>query len=197
MKSKTKLCGAMVLTAAIAGCGAQSRIVLLPDANGRAGQIVVSEGKEQVLLDRPYQRAETLPAGWVVDSLGKEDVSRQYGAVIAQLPRQAQRFVLYFESGGETLTAESLAQLDAIRAALAEYPAPELLITGHTDRVGTVVANDALSLKRAEATREILVAAGFNRAAIGVAGRGEREPAIPTEDEIDEPKNRRVEVKLR
>lgn len=197
MKNEFSVFGLVLWVAALAGCGAQSRIVLLPDASGRVGQIVVSEGRDTVVLDRAYQRAETRPAGWVVDALDQEAATRQYGALLEQLPRPPRRFVLYFESGGESLTAESLARLDAIRAALAEYPAPELVITGHTDRVGAVAANDALSLKRAEATREILVAAGFLRAAIGVAGRGEREPAVPTDDEVDEPKNRRVEVKLR
>jgi flagellar motor protein MotB len=30
-----------------------------------------------------------------------------------------------------------------------------------------------------------------------VAGRGEREPIVPTEDEVAEPRNRRVEITVR
>jgi len=30
-----------------------------------------------------------------------------------------------------------------------------------------------------------------------VAGRGEREPAVPTADEVAEARNRRVEIKIR
>jgi outer membrane protein OmpA-like peptidoglycan-associated protein len=50
---------------------------------------------------------------------------------------------------------------------------------------------------RAESVREILVAAGVNRSVISVAGRGEREPAVPTADEVAEARNRRVEIKIR
>ena len=33
--------------------------------------------------------------------------------------------------------------------------------------------------------------------AINVAGRGEREPIVPTADEVSEPRNRRVEINVR
>jgi outer membrane protein OmpA-like peptidoglycan-associated protein len=72
----------------------------------------------------------------------------------------------------------------------------EISVIGHTDRVGKLEANDALSLKRAEAVGEQLKAAGI-LAPMEFAGRGEREPLIPTADEVPEPANRRVEINLR
>jgi len=38
---------------------------------------------------------------------------------------------------------------------------------------------------------------GVPRARISVAGRGEREPEVPTADEVAEPRNRRVEINVR
>jgi len=70
-------------------------------------------------------------------------------------------------------------------------------VIGHTDRVGAVEFNDALSRKRAETVASRLVAAGVPAERIAVAGRGEREPLIPTNDEVAEPRNRRVEIKVR
>ena len=70
-------------------------------------------------------------------------------------------------------------------------------IEGHTDRVGSVQSNDAFSIKRAIAVREILVDSGVNPSVIETAGRGEREPLVPTEDEVAEAKNRRVEISVR
>jgi OOP family OmpA-OmpF porin len=102
-----------------------------------------------------------------------------------------------FEPNGNRLAAGADAVLAEMRAALALLPAPEVVVTGHTDRMGAVEANDRLSLARAEAVREILVAAGVPAAAITVAGRGEREPAVPTADEVAEARNRRVEIKIR
>jgi outer membrane protein OmpA-like peptidoglycan-associated protein len=38
---------------------------------------------------------------------------------------------------------------------------------------------------------------GVARDSIQVAGRGEREPLVPTPDEAAEPRNRRVEITVR
>jgi outer membrane protein OmpA-like peptidoglycan-associated protein len=70
-------------------------------------------------------------------------------------------------------------------------------VIGHTDRVGPVEYNDALSLRRAERVRRNFVERGIPTSAINVAGRGEREPILSTADEVSEPRNRRVEINVR
>jgi OmpA-OmpF porin, OOP family len=45
--------------------------------------------------------------------------------------------------------------------------------------------------------RDELVRVGIPPDRISVAGRGEREPLIPTDDEVAEPRNRRVEINVR
>ena len=57
--------------------------------------------------------------------------------------------------------------------------------------------NDTLSLKRAETVRTALIAAGIAAGQIEIAGRGERELAVQTADEIAEERNRRVEILVR
>ncbi|HSE92215.1 MAG TPA: OmpA family protein, partial [Methylomirabilota bacterium] len=73
----------------------------------------------------------------------------------------------------------------------------EVVVVGHTDRVGSVQQNDALSLQRAERIRGELLQLGLPAHQVGVAGRGEREPLVQTEDEVPEPRNRRVELTIR
>ena len=102
-----------------------------------------------------------------------------------------------FQPGSEQLTADSLPVVAQALALLAGLPAAEVVVTGHTDRVGTVEANDRLSLLRAQTVRELLVRAGVAPAMIEVGGRGERDPLIATDDEVAEPGNRRVDIKLR
>ena len=44
---------------------------------------------------------------------------------------------------------------------------------------------------------DFLVEVGVQRDRITSSGRGEREPLVPAPDEVDEPRNRRVEVDVR
>ncbi len=71
------------------------------------------------------------------------------------------------------------------------------MVIGHTDTVGGLAYNDKLSLARAERLREMLVGLGISGERVGAAGRGKRELLVPTEDNISEPRNRRVEINVR
>lgn len=66
--------------------------------------------------------------------------------------------------------------------------------TGHTDTVGTARYNMALSIRRANAVRDVLVREGIPATQIVVVGRGETQLLVPTPDNINEPRNRRVEI---
>ena len=66
--------------------------------------------------------------------------------------------------------------------------------TGHTDTVGIARYNMALSIRRANAVRDVLVREGIPATQIVVVGRGETQLLVPTPDNINEPRNRRVEI---
>jgi outer membrane protein OmpA-like peptidoglycan-associated protein len=107
-------------------------------------------------------------------------------------------FVLVFEFGSGQDVAPAFAPvLQQLLAEVANYPAPEITVIGHTDRAGSLPDNDRLSLQRAQTVRDLLVQAGVDPARITIAGRGEREPAVPTADEVPLAENRRVEINLR
>jgi outer membrane protein OmpA-like peptidoglycan-associated protein len=173
--------------------------VLLPEPDGKVGALVVKTAAGERVLDTAY-------AGLAVDSRGamqavQEDaasVRARYGAALDAQPPRAQSFTVHFVSGSATeLAPESGPVLEALKSALAGRPAPEIMVIGHTDRVGKLEANDELSLKRAAGVRDLLVTAGIRAASLEVAGRGEREPLVPTADEVAEPRNRRVEISVR
>ena len=73
----------------------------------------------------------------------------------------------------------------------------EIVVVGHTDRQGAADANDALSLRRANAIRDLLIGKGFRPELVEAVGRGEREPVVPTDDDVPEPRNRRAEIFVR
>ena len=71
----------------------------------------------------------------------------------------------------------------------------KLFIGGHTDTVGSAAHNMELSRRRARA-----IAAWFRHRGIHIpvyyAGFGESVPAVKTGDNVDEPRNRRVDYIL-
>lgn len=190
---------APALAGLLVGCASvvSDRIILLPQPDGRPSAVEVTAGGQTLRLDQPYATAELRDGRLSPATTTAEAVRTTYGALLAQQPARPRSFTVQFEANGNRLAAGADAVLTEMRTALATLPAAEVVITGHTDRVGTVEANDRLSLARAEAVRDILAAAGVPRNAMTVAGRGEREPVVPTADEVAEARNRRVEIKVR
>ena len=173
-------------------------VVLLPGADGQPGSVSVVHGSAQRILAAPYATArlggdDRLETGIATEAA----VRRVWGDALAALPPRPVSFLLYFLEGKEELTPESQQVLQQVFAEIGRRPAPQIAVIGHTDRVGSVPFNDALSLRRAQKIRDDLVKLGIPADEIQVAGRGEREPLVPTEDEVAEPRNRRVEISVR
>lgn len=180
----------------LAGC-ASERVVLLPPADGRASAVVIRDAGGEIVLDKPYAATKrNMDANKVYQS-SPEEVKERFAQALAAQPPRPSSYVLYFETGGNVLTPESQAALVTIRKEIAERPASEVMVIGHTDRVGSVDGNDRLSKTRAEGLRDLLIESGVAADKLSAVGRGERDPLVPTEDEVDEPKNRRVEISVR
>src|SRR5262249_9248694 len=125
-----------------------------------------------------------------------DEVQRVFAEALAAQPPRPVSFLLYFLEGQDTLTPESQQVVQPIFAEIARRPSPEIVIIGPTDRVGSVAAND-LPRRGAQKARDEPAKLGIPAARRQVAGRGEREPLVPTEDEVPEPRNRRVEISVR
>ncbi len=172
--------------------------VVLPDRNGKAGAVTVTHAGEEKVLDTPYAAARIKEEGRLETGVVTEqEVSNVFGPALAAQPPRPVSFTLYFVVDSDTLTAESRPVLDNVFAEIARRPAAEVVVIGHTDRVGTVQHNDALSMQRAERLRRDLVRLGIPFDRIQVAGRGGREPLVPTAEGVPEPRNRRVEITVR
>lgn len=181
-----------------AGCAAPpTQVILLPQPGG-AGAVEVSTAAGSQRIDRGYAEATVQASGAITaQQLDAAQVNTRYAPLLAVQPAPAQDFTLYFDTGGVVLTPQSEAALKTLLALARERPGGEIVVIGHTDRVGSVQSNDALSLQRARAVRESIIADGFDPNRITAAGRGERDPAVPTDDEVAEPRNRRTEVIVR
>lgn len=183
---------------ALGACAPATRVTLLPQADGSASAVEVRSRETAQVLSQPYQTAEVGGRGGIATGSTTADALRQQYPQLLTLKAVApERFVLEFEPGTSTLTADSHARLGDIIERARARSGGEIVVTGHTDRQGTLEANDRLSLERAQAIRALLVERGFRPELVEAVGRGEREPLVPTDDEVAEPRNRRAELLVR
>jgi outer membrane protein OmpA-like peptidoglycan-associated protein len=178
----------------------QSLIVLLPDDNsGMVGKAIVSNPAGTTELVSAWASttvaAKQPPAA--ATTMSEAEVKRLFGDALSALPLPPRRFMLNFRFDSDQLTAESGALIPAILQSVKDYPAPELVVVGHTDTTGSRDSNFALGLKRASMVRSLLVAAGLDAASIEVTTLGETDLLVPTADNAAEPRNRRVEIAVK
>lgn len=184
----------------LAGCAAKptTQVVLLPQADGSRSAVKVQTDATSNTLEEPFQRMQVRQGGVpTVDSTTADEVHKQFAPLFAAAPPPSTHGVLFFQTGGTALSTESQASLALTLDEALKRSGAELVVTGHTDTKGSVAANDALSLRRAQQVREMYIERGFPAARIEAVGRGERELAVPTPDETDEARNRRVVILVR
>lgn len=177
-----------------------STVVLLPDADGGVGAIEIStdNNARQLLTHRFASAAVTQRGSIITRTENTTRILQRYGQTLAARPADPVSFTLMFDFASSTGIAPAFKPiLDQLLRSLANFPAPQITVIGHTDRVGSMADNDRLSLERAETVRNLLIDAGIQPAVISIAGRGERELAVQTPDEVAQPENRRVEINLR
>ncbi len=199
--SRLSLFAAVLSAAVLAGCAAPAtRVVLLPQTDGKASAVVVGTEDGQETLDRPYMRA-TAKAGArgapAVDEADPARVRAENKALFDLVPPPAQGYTVFFDVGGTELTASSQTVMKEALAAAVARSGGEIVVTGHTDTIGPSARNDELSRSRAQQVRQLFIDQGFPAERIEAVGRGEREPAVQTADEVDEPRNRRVSIEVR
>ena len=114
------------------------------------------------------------------------------GPALAAAP---ETFIIYFAWDNDVVDAAGSRVIDDAVAVADQYGIAEIEINGHADRSGPEDYNLDLSLRRAYNVSVELRARGFE-GGISFAGRGEAELAVPTDDGVREPANRRVEIIL-
>jgi outer membrane protein OmpA-like peptidoglycan-associated protein len=193
-----KFRAALLATLLLAGCATHDRVILLPNAEGGVGKIAILRDGQETVIGEPYASAHTDDRG-NLDSAVLEavDVRKEFAAELAGLPIRPVTRSLYFRADSTSFTAESEAEATSIFNELAALPAVEIVLVGHSDTLGSEKHNEQLSLERAMLVRARLIARGISAFNISIAGKGERNPVVPTPDGVDEPRNRRVELHAR
>jgi outer membrane protein OmpA-like peptidoglycan-associated protein len=190
----------LLVAAALCGCAPihPALFVVVPGNDGHVGKIVVNNCGVRHVVDTAYGAQRLAPNGVLrAEKLTAAEVREAFGTTLAALPPKPTTFTLYFLEGRDELTAESEGELEKVFDDLKRRPLPDIVVIGHTDTVGNYEYNDGLSLARAERLREILAGKGIPVERIEAAGRGKRELLVATDDNVSEPRNRRVEINVR
>ena len=97
---------------------------------------------------------------------------------------------VFFALDSSTLSAEARGTLDRQAAWLAKYPQVQVQLAGNCDERGTTEYNLALGQRRANATRDYLVARGVNSGRVTTISYGKDRPTALGSDEQSWSQNR-------
>ncbi|HEY8936328.1 MAG TPA: OmpA family protein [Cyclobacteriaceae bacterium] len=104
---------------------------------------------------------------------------------------------IFYDVGKSDLKNESVAEIENIHELLIGNPKLTVQIIGHTDNTGNAAANKALSLKRATAVVDYLIAHGIKASRLSAKGYGAERPIVSNDDETGGREiNRRTEMEI-
>lgn len=189
---------AMLIT--LTACGPRSWVVLVPDADGTVGNVQVSNPAGTTHLRSAHQYTKLEDPRFVPSRpavMKKTRLQSWFDPVLAIEPPPPVHLLLYFESGSTQLTPESAPRLPEAVTAIQARASRYVSVIGHSDTMGDEEANIVLSLRRAEAVKQMLVQAGVDASAVDISSHGESNPIVPTADNVANAENRRVEIVVR
>jgi len=103
---------------------------------------------------------------------------------------------IFFEFNSYELKNESILELDKVVELLKKNPKVKILISGHTDNIGTQEYNKKLSEKRAESVANYLKSKSIDASRLKTIGYGDSRPLNTNETEEGRAINRRTEITI-
>jgi len=199
MSDRLPLSLLVILMLVVGGCAGGTMVVLTPDTEGKTGAITVSNQAGSVDIASPNQGTEvrsSTAAPPPPAAVSRETITALFSDALSIQPKAPVHYLLYFEKD-LVLTPDSARLLPEILAAIKERSSTDISVVGHTDTVGSREYNMTLSVRRAGSVRDLLVRQGVDPDHIRTTSHGKENPLIKTADNVNEPRNRRVEVVVR
>jgi len=111
-------------------------------------------------------------------------------------PPAVRNFIVFFDFNKSNLTPEAHAVIAEAVKTVKSAGIVKILVTGHTDTVGSDSYNQGLSVRRAEAVKDEMQSEGVDGSAIAIDGKSFHDPLVPTGPGVREPQNRRAVIDL-
>ncbi|MGH6787270.1 MAG: OmpA family protein [Novosphingobium sp.] len=160
---------------------------------GKTGRIIgagiggVAGGVVGYKMDQQIKELKEETAGSGVDVTETDGGT----AILVNLPNG-----VTFATGSYAISPAFKDTLDKVAASMVQYPNSLIDVYGHTDTVGSTASNQTLSEERARAVANYLISRGIAASRVRWQGFGETQLKVATGDNVNEPLNRRVEIKI-
>ncbi len=163
------------------------------EENFQPAHIAACRSRFTAALEEAQKAVE--PSGPPAVPVGRVEAESTPAPAAAPALRPAPlRLVILFDFDSAVVPSAEAAKIRQIIAAAKGRNRARISLSGHTDRSGKGAYNDRLAERRVEAVANAMSKGSIQGARVSLLYFGETQPAVPTEDGVREPRNRRVEV---
>lgn len=184
--------GGLIGSGAGAVLGGVAGYLITGDAQGAAiGAAVgtaVGGGAGAIIGNKMDKKAEELAA---LEDAKVETITDRNGLTAIKVTFNSG---ILFATNKANLSPEAKEELKAFAIQMSDLPDTDITILGHTDNTGSASVNEKLSLKRAKAVADLLMANGISADRIVYEGHSYNEPIADNATEEGRAANRRVEI---
>ncbi len=187
----------VVLVAALAGCATPGERTAIGAGGGAAvgaGVGAIAGGWEGAAIGALVGGVAGGAIGNYLDKQAQElkevaNAKRTENGILVDLKSS-----LLFSTDSAVIRPVAVEQIAKLGDILAKYPHDRIRIRGYTDSTGSAAYDEALSLHRAEAVRDVLESRGVSRRQMLVEGAGAANPIAENSTLEGRAQNRRVEL---
>ena len=184
--------GGLIGSGAGAVLGGVAGYLITGDAQGAAiGAAVgtaVGGGAGAIIGNKMDKKAEELAA---LEDAQVETITDRNGLTAIKVTFNSG---ILFATNKANLSPEAKEELKAFAIQMSDLPDTDITVLGHTDNTGSASVNEKLSLKRAKAVADLLMANGISADRIVYEGHSYNEPIADNATEEGRAANRRVEI---
>jgi len=180
-------------------CLPHTTVILMPDEDGKVGAVIVKTKNDSKLIDQAYHFSSVIGEKDMLSPItasNEKEVYQKYATLLKAQPLKPAHFTLLFITGTSQMIALSEKLLTQITKELSARSPATIHITGHADTVGHEQNNMTLSQKRAQQILKKIRQMNVPIQDVNLHFHGEQDLAIPTPDNTDELRNRRVELSI-
>ncbi len=131
------------------------------------------------------------PAPKVAEPVKAPPAPKVAAPAVAPVP---QSYMVFFDFDKSILTPEAKRIIASAAADYQKGKYVRIVVTGHTDTMGSNKYNQRLSERRAAAVKSEFAKLGVSSADVSTVGVGENQLLVPTNNQVREAQNRRAEI---